>query len=164
MRFHVIFGAFFGAFFFQWAVADTLVSGEEIIVTATRSAQTADEALASVSVINRKDIENSQAITITELLRLEAGIDIARTGGPGQQTSLFLRGGNSDHALVLIDGIRVSSGTTGSLVCAFMSAAVKLIAVTRVPKIQVNMALVRQLRTDAYGDAAHGIAIGIGII
>ncbi|MEE8389009.1 MAG: TonB-dependent receptor [Acidiferrobacterales bacterium] len=114
MRFHVTMGVFISAFYFQWAVADTMVSGEEIIVTAARSAQTADEALASVSVINRKDIENSQAATVTELLRLEAGIDIARTGGPGQQTSLFLRGGNSDHALVLIDGVRVSSGTTGS--------------------------------------------------
>lgn len=150
MRFHVIFGAFYGAFFFQWAVADTLVSGEEIIVTATRSAQTADEALASVSVINRKDIENSQAITITELLRLEAGIDIARTGGPGQQTSLFLRGGNSDHALVLIDGIRVSSGTTGSFPW-------EKISLEQIERIEI----VRGPRSVLYGSEAIGGVIQI---
>lgn len=99
---------------YQYSWAEEPIQGSEIVVTATRTAQTADEALASVSVINRKRIENSQAATIAELLRLETGIDITRTGGPGQQTSLFLRGGNSDHALILIDGVRVSSGTTGT--------------------------------------------------
>lgn len=150
LKFHVISGALFGALIFQNAAADTLVSGEEIIVTATRSAQTADEALASVSIIDRKDIENSQAATITELLRLETGIDIARTGGPGQQTSLFLRGGNSDHALVLIDGIRVSSGTTGSFPW-------EKISLDQIERIEI----VRGPRSVLYGSEAIGGVIQI---
>ena len=56
---------------------------EAVIVTATRTAQTADESLASVSVITRDDIEQSQAHNITDLLRLQSGIDVARNGGLG---------------------------------------------------------------------------------
>ncbi|MCB1578796.1 MAG: TonB-dependent receptor plug domain-containing protein, partial [Xanthomonadales bacterium] len=51
---------------------------------------------------------------ISDLLRLQAGIDIARTGGPGGQTSVFLRGTNNNHVLVLVDGVRVSSLNTGA--------------------------------------------------
>jgi vitamin B12 transporter len=96
------------------AHADSTNLASPVIVTADRHAQTADETLASVSVITRKDIENSQARDLVDLLRMEAGIDIARNGGPGQPTSLFLRGTNSDQTLVLIDGVRASSATTGS--------------------------------------------------
>ncbi|MDH3948171.1 MAG: TonB-dependent receptor plug domain-containing protein, partial [Gammaproteobacteria bacterium] len=87
---------------------------EAVIVTATRTAETVDEALASVSVISRTDIEQSQANNITDLLRLQAGVDVARSGGPGQQTGLFLRGTNSNQTLVLIDGVRAASATTGA--------------------------------------------------
>jgi vitamin B12 transporter len=100
--------------FVSVAHADNANVASPVIVTADRHAQTADETLASVSVITRKDIENSQARDLVDLLRTEAGIDIARSGGPGQSTSLFLRGTNSDHTLVLIDGVRASSATTGS--------------------------------------------------
>lgn len=85
-----------------------------VIVTATRTAQTADEALAAVTVITREQIDASQAKDVAELLRFEAGIDIARNGGPGQQTSVFLRGTDSNHTLVLIDGVRVNPGTIGA--------------------------------------------------
>ena len=51
---------------------------EAVIVTATRTAETVDESLASVSVINREDIEQSQARDIMQLLKLQAGIDVAR--------------------------------------------------------------------------------------
>jgi vitamin B12 transporter len=87
---------------------------EPVVVTAERHAQTANEALASVSVITREDIDNSQAQDLVDLLRSEAGVDIVRNGGPGQVTSLFLRGTNSNHTLILIDGVRASAATTGS--------------------------------------------------
>ena len=51
---------------------------------------------------------------MAQLLRRYAGLDIGRTGGPGQQTSLFIRGGNSNHTLLLVDGVVVNSGSTGA--------------------------------------------------
>lgn len=87
----------------------------EVVVSATRVAQTIDSTLADASVVTRADIEASATRDISDLLRLQAGIDIARTGGPGGQTSVFLRGTNSNHVLVLIDGVRVSSLNTGAL-------------------------------------------------
>lgn len=84
-----------------------------VIVTANRSEVPAEQTLASVTVLTRADIEKSQAPDLIDLLSRQAGIDMARTGGPGSQNSLFLRGSNSNHALVLIDGIRVNSATQG---------------------------------------------------
>ncbi len=72
------------------------------------------DALASISVITRKDIQLSVAQDLLGLLRLQPGVDIVRSGGLGAQTSVFLRGGNSNHVLVLIDGVRVSSSNTGA--------------------------------------------------
>jgi vitamin B12 transporter len=67
-----------------------------------------------VSVITREDIRYSVAEDLFELLRLQPGVDIVRTGGPGTQTSIFLRGSNSNHVLVLVDGVRVGSANTGA--------------------------------------------------
>ncbi len=78
------------------AVLDT------IIVTATRSEIALRDATVPVTVIGREQIEQSLASDLAELLRFEAGLDIARNGGPGQATSLFLRGTESNHTLVLI--------------------------------------------------------------
>lgn len=90
------------------------VPQEPMVVTASRVQQPLDETLASVSLITRTDIERSQARGLLELLRLQTGVDVARTGGPGQQTSLFLRGTESNHVLVLVDGIRVNAPQNGA--------------------------------------------------
>ena len=87
-----------------------------LVVTPTRMIEPLSEALASVSLITRDDIELSVAEDLFELLRLQPGIDIVRSGGPGAQTSIFMRGSNSNHVLVLIDGVRVSSANTGGYV------------------------------------------------
>ena len=63
-----------------------------VIVSATRTAQIADEALAPVIVITRDEIERSQATDVADLLRFHAGLDVGRNGCPGQPASLFLRG------------------------------------------------------------------------
>lgn len=85
-----------------------------LVVTASRRVEPLDQSLASVSVITREDIELSLAEDLYELLRLQPGVDIVRTGGAGTQTSVFLRGSNSSHVLVLIDGVRASSTNTGA--------------------------------------------------
>ncbi len=85
-----------------------------VTVTATRRTQTVDDTLATVTVISRADIERSQAPDLLTLLRTVPGIDVSRTGGEGQATSLFVRGSNSNQTLILIDGVRVASLNTGS--------------------------------------------------
>ncbi|WP_170113207.1 TonB-dependent receptor plug domain-containing protein [Ahniella affigens] len=87
--------------------------GEQVVVTATGLAETVDATRATVVVIDRARIDARQTADVLELLRLEAGVEFSRTGGRGSLTTLFLRGGNSNHALVLIDGVRVSSANTG---------------------------------------------------
>lgn len=86
----------------------------DLVVTPSRMIEPIDNSLASVSVITRTDIELSVAEDLFDLLRLQPGIDIVRSGGAGSQTSIFMRGSNSNHVLVLINGVRVSSANTGS--------------------------------------------------
>ncbi|MGH8456197.1 MAG: TonB-dependent receptor domain-containing protein [Stenotrophobium sp.] len=86
---------------------------DPVLVTATRTPQREDDALAAVTVITRDEIAQSQVTDLSDLLRFQAGLDIGRNGGPGQTTSLFTRGGNSDSTLVLLDGVPVNPGSAG---------------------------------------------------
>ncbi len=72
-------------------------------VTATRTDQ--DTSLVSSTLINRDDIERLQARSVEEILRGIAGVNVVSTGGFGKQTSVFLRGTDSDHVLVMVDGV-----------------------------------------------------------
>lgn len=117
------------------AFAAKTTTEEQILVTARRSAETVDDTLATVSVITRDDIERSQALDLIELLRLQPGIDLARTGGVGQSTALFLRGSNSNHTLVLIDGVRVSPLLSGAYDYAHLPIAeIERIEIVRGPQ------------------------------
>ena len=122
----------------------------KIVVTATRTSQTVDQSLAAITLISREDIERTQAADITELLRTQAGVDVARTGGPGQQTSVFLRGTNSNHVLVLVDGVRASSGSTGIFAWQTLD-----------PSQIDHIEIVRGPRTVLYGSDAIGGVIQI---
>lgn len=137
----------FGLYISTTSAADET---DTIIVTASRGSQTADETLASVSVITREQIEESQAQTVEDLLRGEAGLDVVRSGGALQPTSVFMRGTNSDHALVLIDGVRVNSATTG----AFPWERLDLNQIERIE-------IVRGSRSSLYGSDAIGGVIQI---
>ena len=117
------------------AVAETAWQDDPLVVTANRTEQRADAVPARVSVIDRDDIERSQAPDLLELLRLEAGIDITRNGGPGGQTSVFMRGANSNHVLVLIDGVRVAASGTGAFTWEILDPAViERIEIVRGPR------------------------------
>jgi vitamin B12 transporter len=132
------------------ARADEAQIQPTIQVTASRVAMTVDDTLADVSVITRGDIDASGARDVLELLRLQAGVDVYRTGGPGQQTSLFLRGTNANHVLVLIDGVRAASADTG----AFAFEQLPLDAVERIE-------IVRGPRASYWGSDAIGGVIQI---
>jgi vitamin B12 transporter len=123
---------------------------DAIVVTATRTAQTADETLASVTVITRDDIDRRQPQDLLELLRTETGIDISRTGGTGGSTNLFMRGTNSNQVLVLIDGVRAASATTGTFELRSMS-------IGQIERIEI----VRGPRASLYGSDAIGGVIQI---
>ncbi len=107
---------------------------DTVVVTATRTAQTVDDSLAAVSVITRDEIEASGAQDVIELLRLQAGVDVTRNGGPGTSTSVYLRGTNANQTLVLIDGMRAASATLGTFAWAKLNLAdVERIEIVRGP-------------------------------
>jgi vitamin B12 transporter len=87
---------------------------EPVVVTAARDQQSLADVMPSVTVLTRADIERSQSRDLVELLGRQTGIEFARSGGEGAQTSLFLRGANSNQVLVLIDGVRVNTALDGA--------------------------------------------------
>lgn len=136
--------------FTSWLQAADIAPGDTIIVTATRTEIPLRDATVPVTVITREDIELSLATDLSELLRFEAGIDIGRSGGPGQSTSLFLRGTESNHTLVLVDGVRMNPGTIGG-------AAVQNIA----PQLIERVEIVKGARSALFGTDAIGGVINI---
>ena len=85
-----------------------------LVVTPSRRLESLEETIASVSVVTREEIEISVAQDLLELLRTLPGVDVVRSGPAGSQTSIFMRGSNSNHVLVLIDGVRAGSANTGA--------------------------------------------------
>ena len=97
------------------AVASPGVFADEgaVIVTATRAPTRVNEIIADVTVIDRAAIEQAGSTTLPELLARQPGIHIADTGGPGKSAGIFMRGTNSGHTLLLVDGIPLGSATLG---------------------------------------------------
>jgi vitamin B12 transporter len=87
---------------------------DPIAVTASRTAQPVSDLLADVTVIGPDDIARAGQSSLAELLAREPGVEIATNGGPGSTSAVFLRGANSGHTLVLIDGVRVGSSSSGT--------------------------------------------------
>ncbi|MCG4455226.1 TonB-dependent vitamin B12 receptor [Pseudomonas sp. MMS21-TM103] len=123
---------------------------QDQVVTATRTAQTAEQSLAAVMVFDRVQIEQSQATSVPELLKRVPGVSLANNGGPGKNTSLFMRGSESDHVLVLIDGIKIGSVSSGG-------AALADLPLELIERIEV----VRGPRSSLYGSEAIGGVIQI---
>ena len=123
---------------------------DSIVVTATRSEIPLDDTIVPVIVINRDQIKQSQAKDLSELLRFESGLDIGRNGGPGQATSLFFRGTESNHILVLLDGVRINPGTIGGAALQHIS-----------PEIIQRVEIVKGARSALYGTDAIGGVINI---
>jgi vitamin B12 transporter len=132
------------------AESDQTPSLSTVIVTATRTSITTDEALSSVTVITRADIDRLQPASVRDLLVGLPGVAFAQSGGLGQQSSLFLRGTNSTHVLVLIDGVRI--GAVGAGLPAF-----EQIPVDQIERIEI----VRGPRSSLYGADAIGGVIQI---
>lgn len=127
------------------AHADNTLTLSPLTVTATRSQQ--DSRLVSSTVITRQDIERKQSNTIEQALRGIAGVNISNNGGLGKNTSIFLRGTESDQILVLIDGVRAGSATSGG-------AAWQHLPISEIDSIEI----IRGPKSSLYGaDAIGGI-------
>ncbi|XKG30851.1 TonB-dependent receptor [Vreelandella aquamarina] len=120
---------------------------DPVVVTATLAPRTANESLASVSVIDEAALRRQDPISITEVFRGQPGVDITTQGTYGKQTSLFMRGTGSNANVLLIDGIRLRSATTGAASWEFLD-----------PRMFESAEIVRGPRGSLYGaDAVGGV-------
>ncbi|MGF1708067.1 TonB-dependent receptor domain-containing protein [Enterovibrio baiacu] len=135
---------------FAHAETTTPSIDDTMVVTASRFEQPVENVVAPISVVTRAEIEQSQAKTLTEVLRRLPGVEIGSNGGIGQNSSLFLRGTNSNHSLVLVDGVRMNNSMTAG------------ININRFPLNQVErIELIRGSGVAMYGSDAIGGVLNI---
>lgn len=118
---------------------------ELVIVTPTRMSQSLDKTIADTTVLDEQDIRNSGAQDVPSLLRSLAGVEVVQSGGLGKMSSTFMRGTNSSHVLVLLDGVRINSATAGT-------TALEHIMLDSIERIEV----VRGNVSSLYGSEAIG--------
>jgi vitamin B12 transporter len=124
---------------------------DPVVVTATRTPVAASSVNAAVTVIGRDQLELLQGGDVADALTQVAGIDVIRNGGPGQSpTAIFIRGAESKHTLVLVDGVRVNDGVNGI-------AALEDIPLEAIEHIEV----VKGPRSSQWGSDAIGGVINI---
>ena len=87
---------------------------EEIVVTATMTKKLIKNVGSSITVIPRKQIENSKANLVSDVLRQTPGLEVRRFGGIGGTTDVHIRGGTSDQTLVFMDGVQLNDPLTGN--------------------------------------------------
>jgi vitamin B12 transporter len=129
---------------------EKVVPLEEVVVTATRVETPWAQLTKAVTVITKEEIEERQLITVEQALREVPSLNVVRQGSIGSQTSVFLRGANSDQTLVLIDGVRVATSTTGGFNFADLTT-------DNIERIEV----VRGPQSTLYGSDAIGGVINI---
>lgn len=123
---------------------------DDMIVTATRSEIAANELATAITVFGREDIDRLQVRSLPDLLKNSAGLDVVQNGGYGQPASVFMRGTNFNHVLVLIDGIKAGSVTLGS-------TAFELIPIEQIERVEIA----RGPQSSLYGSEAIGGVIQI---
>ena len=123
---------------------------DSVVVSASRTEQRLRDAIPHITVLTARDIRDSQAFDLPSLLRREAGFEFSQNGGVGTVTGIFLRGGRSAQALVLIDGIRVEDA-------GFGAAAFQHIMLDEVDRVEI----VRGNVSSLYGSSAIGGVIQV---
>lgn len=134
----------------QLHAQETVQNLPDLVVTATRTETAKNQLAAAATVYTRKDIERLQAKTLPELLSGTTGIDIVQSGGYGKDTNIYMRGTNADHVLVLIDGIKIGSVTSGTTPFQF-------IPLDQVERVEI----IRGPQSSLYGSEAIGGVIQI---
>jgi hypothetical protein len=111
-----------------------VLAAAPIVITATRTPTRVDETLAEVSVIDRAALDRAGGRTLAELLAQQPGVQFWSDGGLGKRSSVSLRGLESRHTLLLIDGVRVGSATVGAPAWESLPlAAIERIEIVRGP-------------------------------
>lgn len=122
------------------------------VITATRTETPLREIASSVTVISRGDLARKQNVLLSEVLRDVAGLDVVNSGGRGKATSVFMRGANSGHTLVLIDGVEMNDPISGNRAFNFGN-----LTTDNVERIEV----LRGPQSTLYGSDAIGGVINI---
>jgi vitamin B12 transporter len=135
-----------------FAYSSVAAEQSPIVVTATRIPTPESEVGSSVTVISAEDIRRKQYRSVPEALRTVPGLDVVQSGGPGQQTSVFIRGASSSHTLVLVDGINIADASSPNGAVDFSS-----LMLDNVERIEV----VRGPQSTLYGANAIGGVINI---
>ncbi len=123
---------------------------DDVVVTATRTPVSIADSVVPVQVIDREQIDRSQAGSLMDLLRGRAGLDFVNQGGPGKITSLFMRGSASSQVLVLVDGVRIGAASSGM-------PALQDLPIDQIERVEI----VRGPRSSLYGSEAIGGVIQI---
>ena len=131
-------------------LADESYMLDEVVVTASRTAETVEATLAPVTVITRKDIERSQASSVTELLNRTPGLQIAYSGGPGSHSGVYMRGTKTAQTLILVDGHKTNTASSGTVSLEYLDPS-------QIERIEI----VRGPRSSLYGADAVGGVINI---
>lgn len=150
MRFPIAAAALLASMPARALAQDNPSSLDQVVITPSLMPQPVVDAISSVTVITRADIERLQPHSVADLLQGMAGVSVANNGGLGEATAVSIRGTNADHVLVLIDGIRIGSATTGA-------AAWEQLPVAQIERIVI----VRGPASSLYGSGAIGGVIEI---
>lgn len=121
-----------------------------VVVTADRQAELLKDTTSSVQVFTRADIDRLQPSNVAELLQRVPGVQISQSGGLGSATGLFMRGTKTAQTLVLVDGVKINSASSGG-------AALETLSVDQIQRIEV----VKGARSAVYGADAIGGVIQI---
>lgn len=132
--------------------SDEATELQGLVITATRGETPSDQVGSTVTVITAEQIEKSQKTAVADLLRTVPGLDVVRSGGQGQVVSVFTRGSNSNHTLVLIDGIEATDPSNPTNQFDFSS-----LQVDDIERIEI----VRGPQSTLYGSDAIGGVIQI---
>ncbi len=127
-----------------------IASDELDSITVTANRMPTENALAPTTVITHDEIEKLQIDDLPTLLSRTPGIDMTQNGGYGKSSSIFMRGTGSGHVLVLVDGVKWQSATSGS-------SALQDFPVDQIERIEI----VRGPRSGIYGSEAIGGVIQI---
>lgn len=138
-------------------------------MTAIRTAQPLTDLVADVSIVDRAMIERSGATGVADVLARLPGVEISRNGGIGGTTSVFLRGGNTQHTAVYLDGVRLDaqSGSGGVAWESIPLAQIDRIEVLRGPAAAVYGSdaingVIQLFTRRGEGQAAPFVGVGAG--
>ena len=136
--------------FINSANAQETTAIENIIVSASKDEQRLENVISPAIIINESEIVESGLRSLSDLLHSLGGINVSQNGGVGQLTSIFMQGSNSNHVLVLVDGVAINDLATGI-------SAIQNIPISLIEKIEI----VKSPRATLYGSNAVGGVVSV---